>query len=142
MRRVLIIDNDPTLAELLCLLLTEEGYHTTAVCDTTPATVRDAVKHSQPDVVLLDDHSPLDFDASWDTAAWLRRRPRPVPSIMLTAHQHSAAEALRCDTPQSQAAAMVAVLTKPFDLDDVMVAVDRAMHPPRLIAAAALRLTR
>jgi CheY-like chemotaxis protein len=142
MPNALIVAYDPTVAEVLRILLAGEGYQATAISDTTPAMVRKTVTQYEPDFVLLDDHGMLDYDASWETAAWLRRRPRPVPTVMLTSHPDSADEARMGHTPRSQAAAFAGVLAKPFDLDDVLVAVDRAMSPLRLPAGASNVLTR
>ncbi|MBC3193741.1 response regulator transcription factor [Pseudonocardia sp. C8] len=50
--RVLVVDDDPALAEMLTIVLRGEGFETTVVSDGTRALP--AVRDTQPDVVLLD----------------------------------------------------------------------------------------
>ena len=50
--RVLVVDDDPALAEMLTIVLRGEGFETAVVSDGTRALP--AVRDTQPDVVLLD----------------------------------------------------------------------------------------
>ena len=80
MNRVLIVDDDPALAEMLGIVLRGEGYHVTHCGDGTSAlaTFRDA----KPDLVLLDVMLP--GMSGVDVCRELRSRSS-VPIIMLTA---------------------------------------------------------
>jgi CheY-like chemotaxis protein len=126
MPSVLIVENNPELSELLRAFLTEEGYHVSTLADTNAETVQLAVEQLEPDCVILDGSGLLDYGESWDTAAWLHHRARAVPTIMVTGHAQAVMEARARATPRSVAAAFVSNLSKPFDLDELLIAVTRA----------------
>ena len=80
MNRVLIVDDDPALAEMLGIVLRGEGYHVTHCGDGTSAlaTFRDA----KPDLVLLDVMLPGKNGVEVCRAI---RAESDVPIVMLTA---------------------------------------------------------
>jgi CheY-like chemotaxis protein len=124
---VLIVDNDSVIAQLVGEMLTDEGYQVKVLLDTSAIAVQTAVVHDFPSCVVLDGRGHDDYGESWQTAAWLKQRPAPVPVIMLTGHRRVAEEARAGETPRSQAASFVAILEKPFNLDDLVAAVGRAV---------------
>jgi DNA-binding response OmpR family regulator len=128
MPTVLIVEDEPLLSTLLNELLTDAGYQIMTLLEVDAGAVQTDVERIPPDCVLLDSSGRSEYGASWDTAAWLRTRS--VPTVMMTGHQRSAAEALEGLTSRSQAAAFAAVLIKPFELDALGAVVARAMARP------------
>jgi CheY-like chemotaxis protein len=96
--------------------------------DTSPTAVQTVVEQDIPSCVVLDGSGHHDYAQSWATAAWLQQRTPPVPTVMLTAHVHAAQEARAGKTPRSQAAGFAAILAKPFELEDFVAAVGRAVR--------------
>ena len=97
----------------------------------------------EPDCVLLDGQSAAGYGQSWDDAAWLTRRDRRVPVIMFTADAPASLEAQAATSPRSRAAQFDAVLSKPFDLDELIEVVTRAArHGARFDTSAAAEAQR
>lgn len=78
--RVLVVDDDPALAEMLTIVLRGEGFETAVVADGTRALP--AVRDSQPDVVLLDLMLP---GMNGIDVCRAIRAESGVPIVMLTA---------------------------------------------------------
>ncbi len=79
-KKILLIDDDPVLLELLSGQLEAAGYLPVAVNDGVTGLTR--AREAQPDLVILDVMMPgMD---GWDMCARLREKG-PVPIIMLTA---------------------------------------------------------
>jgi CheY-like chemotaxis protein len=83
------------------------------------------VKQLEPNVVLLDGSDKLGYGDSWAHAAWWHEGPRPVAVIMFTSHANDVAEGQLGDTERSQRAAFVGFVTKPLELDTLLVQVQR-----------------
>jgi CheY-like chemotaxis protein len=126
-RTVLVIDDDPVLANLVHDLLTEEGYAVSVLTTVTSETIRAAVGRLEPDCLLLDGRGPTDYGASWRDAAWAHARERAVPVIMFTASAAALQEAAAAESARSRAAGLFAALAKPFDLDELLATVARAV---------------
>lgn len=124
--RVLLIDNDADIAELVTAILTDEGYEVTALAGADHAAVAGATGKTEPDCILLDGDAGSAFGASWDEAAYLATRARPVPVVMFTAHSHAVAEAREGTSDRALAAEFAAIVPKPFALDDLIAAVATA----------------
>jgi CheY-like chemotaxis protein len=118
--RVLIIDNDGDVTELVTAILTDEGYEVETVQHAGHDELAGAVGRFEPDCILLDGTGPVDFGRSWDEAAYLSRRPRSVPTVMFTAHASAAEEARTGTSDRAMAAGFAAVLAKPFGLDELL----------------------
>lgn len=125
--RVLVIDDDRDIAELVHAVLTDEGYAVSVLHDQRPDAIRTAVNQIEPDCVLLDGESPKGYGDSWGHAVWMRGRQRRVPLIMFSGHRHDAEEAQERESSRSQDADFVGVITKPFDLDALVLAVSEAV---------------
>ena len=93
MARVLVIDDDRDITELLHAVLTDEGYAVSTLTEIASDPIRAAVGQLEPDCILLDGQSPMGYGQSWAEAAWLHARARPIPVIMFTARQDAAREA-------------------------------------------------
>ncbi len=111
--RVLVVDDDESIRELVALVLEDEGYQVATAADGAQALGQ--VETFHPDVVLLDLNMPV-LDG-WQTHGRLRQRLPQLPVVFMTAGQHAAAEAAR-----HQAAG---ALPKPFDLDVLIATVAR-----------------
>src|SRR5688572_3589858 len=120
MAKVLIIENEPGVSDLVHALLTDEGFAVSVLHEVSSDAIRVAVGQLEPDCVLLDGQSPGDYGQSWLEAAWLHARARSVPVIMFTATLPDLHEAEEHLSARSQAAHFVAILPKPFDLDQLV----------------------
>lgn len=110
--RVLVIDDDDAVCDLLRDLLGQEGY---AVA-TTPhgAAALELLKHHQPAVIVLDLRMPI-MDG-WAFVELYRRDARPPAAIVLlsaTKDIEESAKRLRAD----------AFVRKPFDFSDLLRAI-------------------
>jgi CheY-like chemotaxis protein len=117
--RVLVVDDDPAIRDLLREALEDEGYAVWTT-DGPPATAD--VAALRPDLILLDHRLKTD-ETGRDAAQRLRTDPAtaPIPLLLLTA----AAAELRPRAPEL-AALGIGLLFKPFDLDELLAAVARA----------------
>jgi len=132
MGRVLIVDDDRDICDLVHAILTDDGFAVSLLHHQDPDAIRVSVNQLEPDCILLDGASSADYGLSWDDAAWLANRERPVPVIMFTAHRAAMEEAEAHLTERSQEAHFTAVLSKPFDLDQLVSVVANAVglsHP-------------
>jgi DNA-binding response OmpR family regulator len=124
---VLVVEDDGALGGLLAALLTDEGYAVSVLRRVGSDAIRVAVNRLEPDCVLLQGRGAAGDDPSWADAAWVRRRNRWVPVVMVTALGADAAEAAAGETPRSRAAGFAAVVVKPFDLDELVATVTRVV---------------
>ena len=134
--RVLLVDDDEDIASLVRDLLMDEGYAVDILTDVGFESVQEAVAKCEPDCVLLDGSSSSGYGESWDSAAWLASRTPAVPVLMFTAHAQVIAEATSNTSGRSQAASFTGLLSKPFELDElirlVSLAVKRAYATTKL----------
>lgn len=118
MAQVLVIDDDPAIAELLYSVLVEGGH------DPEAATTLDGFGSNGYELVISDllsvDVYQVEAASAW--VAELRRRIPGVPVVVCTAHRRAASdfEAIGAD----------AVITKPFDVDEFLALVDRLTGRP------------
>ncbi len=124
MPKVLIVDDEKNIRRILTLMLEERSYE--VVEATSGEEALEKAPELQPDVVLLDLNMP-----GIDGQATLRRLLMAQPGldvIMMTAYGSipSAVEAMRHGAFD--------YLTKPFDNDEMMVLIDRALDMRRLNA--------
>lgn len=84
MTRVLVIDDDASIRQVIAYALADEGYQVDEASDGQEAL--DLVGRQHPDIILLDMKMPgID---GWQFARLYRERyDHPVPIIMLTAAQ-------------------------------------------------------
>jgi len=124
--RVLLIDDDEDVADVVLAILTDEEYLVEVLADTSHESVMAAVGKQEPDCILLDGASGPEYGSSWAEAAYLGARERPIPTIMFSAHQGDVKEAEREESDRARAAEFAAVVAKPFSLDDLLEAVATA----------------
>jgi CheY-like chemotaxis protein len=115
--RVLVVDDDAVIRQLICVNLELEGFEVHTAEDGQDAL--DKIRDVDPVVVTLDIMMPrLD---GWETAARLRSDPETahVKVILLSARAQEA------DLRRGEGIGVDAYLTKPFDPDDLVDAVRR-----------------
>jgi CheY-like chemotaxis protein len=114
--RILIVDDDPAIRATISEVLGDEGYTVTTA--TNGAEGLDAVAGTLPALVLLDRRMPV-LDG-WGFARTLKERGVSLPIVVMTAAQ----DARRW----SQEIGAASVLAKPFELDELLQVVERALQ--------------
>ena len=106
--RVLVVDDEPPIRELMRLVLEEEGYEVATASNGQDAL--DRVQAFAPDVILLDMSMPVMDGRAFAQAYRDRGAPPPLaPIIVVTAAGDAATRAV-----QLRAAGFLA---KPFDIE-------------------------
>jgi DNA-binding response OmpR family regulator len=126
--RVLVVEQSQLLADLIQQVLCDDGYQVELFTGIDPAAIRQTIEGSEPDCVLLNGLGGEGYGEAWELAAWLQHRPCRVPIIMLTGLAADAAEARQGASARSRAAGFSAVLEKPFELEELLAAVSRAVR--------------
>lgn len=124
--RVLLVDNDEDLAEVVKAILTDEGFAVTTLNETNHEAIAAAVGRVEPDCILLDSAEGPAFGGSWSEAAYLSQRARAVPSVMFTAHASAVSEARDRTSKRAIEADFTSIVPKPFTLDELLQAVGTA----------------
>ena len=117
-RRILLVDDDESIREIVDLCLTEEGYEVVTVAHGEAALA--VVGDYQPHLILLDLRMPV-MDG-WQFARDYQARPGPhAPIVAFVA-------ALDAEQETAELGA-VGVLAKPFDIEDLVQTVNRQTSP-------------
>ena len=116
-QRILVIDDDEGIRDILDLILTEEGYDAVAVSETTAAL--EQIERIPPQLILLDSGLAISA-ASEFVAAYCARPGQHAPIIVLSA----AADISR----RAQAVRAAGYLAKPFDLADLLALVSQHLQ--------------
>jgi CheY-like chemotaxis protein len=124
---VLCIDDDRDLVELVEAVLADEGYAVSSLYSVDDDELARVLGRLEPDVILLDSGSHVDYAPGWALAAEIRRRGRPVPVVMFSAHRMDTIEAQEGSSERARMADFAAILPKPFEIDDLLSAVARAV---------------
>jgi len=120
--RLLIIDDDATIREMLELMLGSEGY--TVVSAPHGAAALILLDEVRPHVILLDMKMPV-MDG-WEFLEKYRRRPgRQAPIVVLTAAQDD--KRLAADLGAD------AYLAKPFAIDDLLRVLERCLSSDQCV---------
>jgi DNA-binding response OmpR family regulator len=130
--------DDRDVASLTQDCLVDEDYETIILLNVGAQAVQDAVSRLEPDCVLLDSGAGYLYGDSWDSAAWMTCRVSGVPVIMFTAYTEAVTEAKTNTSPRSLAAGFAGVLSKPFEINDVVRLVSVAVGTSKTEAAAEL----
>lgn len=123
MPSVLCVDDHRDLAELVQAVLVDEGYAVSCLYEQAGDALLRMVGRLEPDCVLLDSSGSQGYGDSWELASVLHRRRRPIPVIMFSGHPLAIREAREGVTERAKDAAFAAILSKPFDLDELLAAV-------------------
>ena len=119
---ILVVDYEPTIADLLIEILTDAGYVAYSMPPGAPALA--AIARYPPALLLLDIRRP-----AMDGAALIARvrevAPATMPIVVLTTAPRDADPLL---VPES-----IELLAKPFDLDDLLACVARHVRPAQAV---------
>jgi CheY-like chemotaxis protein len=85
--RILVVDDDASVREMLGRVLAGEGYAVSIAADGEGALA--AADRDEPDLVLLDLNLP--GMSGWDVLAQLRKRKPNLPTVVITARANQAA---------------------------------------------------
>jgi DNA-binding response OmpR family regulator len=118
--RVLIVDRDADLAELVAVLLRDAGYTVSTLQRVDHDAIATAVNREEPDCILLDSENPTKYGSSWLEAAYLAARARSIPTVMFATQSKDLREARDRDSRRALDANLAAVVAKPFDLDELL----------------------
>ena len=123
-KRVLIVDDEKNMRWVLGQALSAEGFDVSEAVD--GATALAAVAEQEPDVMVLDHRMPE--PDGMEVLRRLRSKGLSFPIIMLTAHGNvaTAVEAMKAGASE--------YLTKPFDLEELKLAIDKALKYSGLAA--------
>ena len=123
--RILVVDDEPNIAELLSAALTFEGYEVGVAA--TGAEALDQVRTFRPNLVMLDVMLP-DFDGT-EVCKRLRSQGEQVPIVFLTAR----------DTVEDKVEGLGMgddYVTKPFSIEELMARVGAILRRAGEVAAA------
>jgi two-component system response regulator MprA len=109
MTRILVVDDDPTIRQVIVFALSDEGFDVDEAKNGWAAL--EAVDRQHPDIILLDMRMPgMD---GWEFVRRYRERPHPqAPIIVLSAAQDTARRGADVNA--------AGYLSKPFDLDTLL----------------------
>lgn len=112
-RTILVVEDDPAIANLLVTLLESDGYAVETAPDGETAVQYCA--EARPDAIFLD--VTLPDRSGWDVLAHLRTGGDVPPVLLLTGDSAAVRRA--------RSSELVEVLQKPFDIDDLLAAARR-----------------
>jgi two-component system, OmpR family, response regulator len=120
-KRILVVDDEPTIRDLVSDALREAGYQVDAAANGAEA-LR-IMRRRVPHAIVLDLMMPRLDATGFVEMQRLNPRLAGIPILVVTAAYgaHEAAERLGAD----------ACLTKPFELDDLVNAIDRLVGNAR-----------
>ncbi len=121
-KKILIMDDDPTIADLLTEALADEGYET--YMTTQSLRFYDSVREHRPDLVLLDLMMPY-LDGRDELRLMAMGVDRQIPVIVVTAFLGAANE-----EKEFREAGVVHIVYKPFDLDKLVDLVKKTIGEP------------
>jgi two-component system response regulator AtoC len=123
-KRVLIADDEKNMRWVLGEALTAEGYEVAEAADGKSALA--SVEEQLPDIMVLDHKMPS--PDGMEVLRRIRSKAYDFPIIMLTAHGNvsTAVEAMKAGATE--------YLTKPFDLEELKLAIDKAIKISELSA--------
>jgi len=128
-KRVLIVDDEKNMRWVLGQALSGDGYEVLEAADGVEALA--TIADQEPDVMVLDHRMP--GKDGMEVLRTVRSKGLQFPIIMLTAHGNvaTAVEAMKAGASE--------YLTKPFDLEELKLAIDKALTYSGL-AAEVVRL--
>ena len=120
MHRIVIVDDDERIVELMELILSSKGYSVCSVTDSEKAF--EVIRQYQPDLVLLDLMMPL-VDG-WSVLREMRRHKATssIPVVVVTAKSGCEEEARRCEND------IQGLVIKPFEFDDLLSKVEDVLR--------------
>jgi DNA-binding response OmpR family regulator len=120
MKKILVADDDATIADLLQQALEAEGYETSKA--TQSLRFFDAVMERQPDLILLDLLMPYLEGEDELRLLKMNDATRHIPVIVVTALLEA-----KQDEARYRQLGVVEIVTKPFDLDKLVALIRRTI---------------
>jgi DNA-binding NtrC family response regulator len=120
--RLLIVDDEKSLRDMLGLLFHKQGFEVLTASNYTEGVA--AAIRSNPDVILCDIKMP--DGNGLDLLSRVRDEHLPTPVIMITAHTSTE------DAIQAMKRGAVDYISKPFNNDELLLVVRRALGEKRL----------
>ena len=118
MKCILVVEDDPAIRRLATDLLEDEGYEVrTAATGAEGLKVLEAMRPLLPDLIVLDLMMPVMDGPTFHSK--LPSDARRVPMLVLSGSRGAKATAARLGAD---------ILAKPFDLDELVARVDRAVR--------------
>ncbi len=125
---ILIVDDDPEVRELLALFLKQDGHRTARAYDGAEAMQLIESDNFRPDLILADFNLPNGMNGVDVVAAIREKLHRNVAAMVLTGD-------ISTETLQAIEKADCTLLNKPVKLEELALAVRRALAPPTRAAA-------
>lgn len=117
-RRILIVEDDPAITEVLGDLLSAEGYAVRTVGD--GARGLEAVAEDLPDLVLADVMMPV------------MGGPEMLRRLRAAGHEHLVAVVMSAARPpELDGLGVAAFVAKPFDVDELVALIEELIGPAR-----------
>ena len=120
-KKILVMDDDPTIADLLREALADEGYET--YMTTQSLRFYDAVREHQPDLILLD--LMMQYLDGRDELRLMEMGDHKIPVIVVTAFLDA-----KNEEEEFRKAGVVHIVYKPFDLDKLVDLVKSTIGEP------------
>jgi DNA-binding response OmpR family regulator len=122
--RIAVLENDPTLLDLLGEIFAEQGWE---LLPHTSSTVVPALQQEKPDLILLDLWLE-GVTTGWDVLQQLKQDPatRSTPVIVMSAAADHLREMEPCLAEQG-----IPAIEKPFDVDDLCATIRAALEHRR-----------
>ena len=123
--RVLVVDDEASMRELLDIVLANNGYAVSTVG--TREQAQQLLEKDAFDVVLTDLRMGSDRDAGMKLLAWMKENAPSTPSIMMTAHGsvETAIEAMKLGATD--------YIMKPFKNDEIRLLIGRSIEQRDLV---------
>jgi DNA-binding response OmpR family regulator len=118
MTRVLVIDDDPDIRQLITIALSDEGYQVDEASDGRAAL--DLLAHTHPNIILLDMRMP-GMDGWQFVQRYRELYGRRSPIIVVTAAHDPSRRGAEVDADS--------YLSKPFDIGDLIERVSALTKP-------------
>lgn len=116
MMRILVVDDNRDILELIHRLLVADGYEVTVARDGREALQQEAA--TQPDLVILDVNLP--FANGWELCRRIKAK-RSVPVLLLTVR------AEQIDIERSRDAGADGHIAKPFDIAEFLAQIEQTL---------------
>jgi DNA-binding response OmpR family regulator len=126
-KRILVVDDERPIAELITNTLSAEGYETTEM--TQALRFFDAVREHQPDLILLDMMMPYLNGKDELTLMSMDPDMARTPVIIVTAHPE-----VKRDEAELRRLGVVDIVLKPFDVDYLVKLVKDTIGEPQGVA--------
>ena len=132
-RKVMVIDDEPGICDIVCLNLEGEGYE--AECAHSGQSALEKIKAGHPDIIILDIMMP-EIDG-WEVLSHIKSDPatRDIPVILLSAKSEEISKLLGFQLGAAD------YVTKPFSVRELIarvgIALDRAQTRAEGVQSAA-----